>query len=160
MTDRVPCILRQSALHKPSFSRRSALHGPCSWSAVLCPEAVRDSSRSRKRPVPAAQEAALPSSSGKPAAGGMTMEAKLNSVLAGESTGWVWCQLGLWVLASEIVSWLMRQRDERTPGGAGLLWPNDENTRRYALRCCVLGNCLELLSRCCMLCRLNGDVLP
>lgn len=68
---------------------------------MLCPEATRDPSRARKRPVPAAQEAAAPSSSGKAAGAprGMTMEAKLNSVLAGESTGCFWCQLCVWVLA-------------------------------------------------------------
>ena len=75
---------------------------------MLCPEAVRDPSRARKRPAPAAQEAAPPSSSGKPAAGGMTMEAKLDGVLAGERTGFLWGQLDVCVLADEMASWLMR----------------------------------------------------
>ena len=43
------------------------------------------------------------------------MEAKLNGVLAGERTGFLWGQLDVWVLTGEMAGWLMRHQDERTP---------------------------------------------
>ena len=91
------------------------------------------------------------------------MEAKLNSVLAGERTGWLWGHLGMWVVAIEMVSWLMHHQDERTPGGAvpadccgsQLMrvldaGPGGTISLANALSCCHDG---------CMLCSQDGGML-